>query len=58
MIIGSAVIYILGITWLKIVTNMSFAKALIVGFYPFIIGDAVKIAAAAHIIKAIRKVIK
>ncbi len=58
MIIGSAVIYIFGITWLKMVTKMSFSKALIVGCYPFIIGDAVKIAAAIPIIKAIRKVIK
>ncbi len=58
MIIGSAAIYIFGITWLKIVTEISLAKALILGCYPFIIGDAVKIAAAAYIIKAIRKVIK
>jgi len=58
MIIGSVVIYIFGITWLKIIMKISLSKALIAGCYPFIIGDAVKIAAAAYIIKPIRKVIK
>ncbi len=58
MIIGSAVIYTFGVIWLKIIMKISLEKALILGCYPFIIGDIVKIAAAAYIIKKIRKIIK
>jgi len=57
MLIGTTIIYLLGVTWLKIVTKMSFSKTFVVGCYPFIIGDIIKIVAAVPIIKAIRKVI-
>ena len=57
MICGSAVLYACGVTWLKILTGMTFAKALAVGMLPFLPGDALKIAAAAAIAKAVRPVI-
>jgi biotin transport system substrate-specific component len=58
MICGTLVLYACGISWLKIVTGMSPAKALALGMYPFLIGDALKIAAAAVIARALRPVLR
>jgi biotin transport system substrate-specific component len=57
MIGGTIVLYACGVTWLKILTGMSWPKTLAVGMYPFLIGDVLKIAAAAAIARAIRPVI-
>ena len=58
MICATAVIYLFGVTWLKFLTNMTFAKTLAVGMLPFLIGDAVKIAVAAALAKALRPIMK
>jgi biotin transport system substrate-specific component len=58
MICGTLVLYACVISWLKIVTGMSPAKALALGMYPFLIGDALKIAAAAVIARALRPVLR
>ncbi len=58
MIIGSLIVYAAGVPWLKFATGMSFQKALSLGMYPFIIGDAIKIIAAAFIARAIRPIVK
>lgn len=58
MICGTIVLYACGVSWLKILTGMTWAKALAVGMYPFLIGDALKIAAAALIAKALRPVVR
>jgi biotin transport system substrate-specific component len=58
MICGTAIVYACGVSWLKILTGMTWSKTLAVGMYPFLIGDALKIAAAALIAKAIRPVIR
>jgi biotin transport system substrate-specific component len=58
MICGTIVLYACGVSWLKILTGMTWAKALAAGMYPFLIGDALKIAAAALIAKALRPVIR
>ena len=58
MVCGTLVLYAFGVSWLKIVTGMSPAKALALGMFPFLIGDALKIAAAAGIAKALRPVIR
>ena len=57
MVFGGIIVYACGVTWLKVLTGMTLAKTLAVGMYPFIIGDALKIAAAIPIAKAIRPVI-
>jgi len=57
MICGCIIIYVCGVTWLKVLTGMTLAKTLAVGMYPFLIGDALKIAAAAAIAKSLRPVI-
>ena len=54
MIIGTIVIYAIGVSWLKVVTGMTFTKAIAVGMLPFLIGDVLKIAAAGPIAKALR----
>jgi len=57
MICGSLIIYACGLPWLKILTGMTFGKTLAVGMYPFLPGDALKIAAAVPIAKALRPII-
>jgi biotin transport system substrate-specific component len=57
MICGSLIIYACGLSWLKILTGMTLGKALAVGMYPFLPGDALKIAAAVPIAKALRPII-
>lgn len=57
MICGSIIIYVFGITWLKMLTGMTLSKTLAAGMYPFLLGDAIKIAVAVPIAKAIRPVI-
>lgn len=52
-----AIIYCLGVTWLKVATGMSFAKAFTVGMVPFLVGDAIKIVAAVLIARAIAPII-
>ena len=54
MVAGTLIIYAFGVSWLKVVTGISFSKAFTVGMLPFLIGDALKIAAAIPIARALR----
>jgi biotin transport system substrate-specific component len=54
MVAGTLVIYAFGVSWLNVVTGISFSKAFTVGMLPFLIGDALKIAAAIPIARALR----
>lgn len=58
MAAGSVVVYAAGVPWLKIAFSMSWGKAVSAGMLPFLLGDAVKIAAAAVIAKKIRPLVK
>lgn len=58
MIAGSLVIYMFGVSWLKVVTGMSLSKAVSIGMLPFLPGDAVKIAAAIPIARTLRPIIE
>jgi biotin transport system substrate-specific component len=58
MVCGSVILYAFGITWLKMLTGMTWSRSLAVGMAPFLIGDALKIAAAVAIAKALRPVIR
>jgi len=55
--VGSLTIYSLGIPWLKVVTQMSWPKTLIMGMVPFLIGDAVKASVALVLARAIRPIL-
>ena len=57
MVAGSVVVYAIGLSWLKILTKMPMSKTLAVGMLPFLPGDALKIAAAVPIAKALRPII-
>ena len=58
VLLGSLMIYLLGVPWLKLVTGMSWEKAVMVGMLPFLPGDALKAAAAVLLARAIRPVVK
>lgn len=55
-IFGSLFSYVTGVPWLAYVTHISFSKALVAGFYPFLPGDALKAVLTALIILPIRRV--
>lgn len=50
MVVGSLVIYGFGVTWLKFAIDVNWAEAIALGLTPFLIGDALKIAAAAGLL--------
>jgi biotin transport system substrate-specific component len=51
MVVGNLVIYAFGVAWLAtMVAGMTPLKAVAVGVLPFLIGDAIKIAAAAGLL--------
>jgi biotin transport system substrate-specific component len=57
MLIGSLIVYAVGVPWLSTVIDKSLQDTLVVGMYPFLIGDAVKVVAAAFIAKSLRPLI-
>jgi biotin transport system substrate-specific component len=52
MILGNLVIYALGVTWLANFAGVDLPTALGFGLWPFLIGDALKIALAAGLLPA------
>ena len=58
LILATAIIYVCGVSWLSIVTSMTFSKALMLGMVPFLPGDLVKIIAALVIARKIRPILQ
>lgn len=58
LVFGTAIVYCAGVPWLKLATGMDWDKSFMVGIYPFIPGDLVKIGVAIFAAKLIRKVIR
>jgi biotin transport system substrate-specific component len=58
MVCGTVALYACGIAWLKILTDLPWAKAVAVGGLPFLPGDAIKIAVALPMAKTLRPLIK
>ena len=52
MLLGNVVIYLVGVPWLMAATGFDLANGLAKGFYPFLIGDLVKLALAGIIFPA------
>jgi biotin transport system substrate-specific component len=52
MVLGNVVIYALGVGWLMSYAHVGLAKGLELGFTPFLLGDAIKIAVAAGLLPA------
>ena len=55
-ILGLLAVYIPGLVWLKISTGYDWAKTLITGFVPFLLGDLLKGIAAVLIAPRLRKI--
>ena len=56
-LIGSLVIYAVGVPWLAVAVGVSLPEALMMGLVPFLIGDAVKAALAAGLLPAAWKLL-
>jgi biotin transport system substrate-specific component len=54
VVIGSLTLYACGVPWLKIVTQMSWQKAVLAGVLPFLIGDAIKASVAVILARSVR----
>ena len=53
--LGFLIVYVPGVAWLKISRNLDWGRALIAGFVPFVLGDAVKGIAAVIIAPKLRR---
>ncbi len=58
VIAGTLVLYLCGVSWLKIVTGMTWGKTLMVGMVPFLPGDIAKMATAVMMVGALRQLIR
>ena len=56
-LIGTIIIYVCGVAWLSMLLG-SFSKAVAAGVLPFLIGDAIKLIAAALILPAAWKLVR
>ena len=50
MLIGSAIIYLLGVSWLALAADLTIADALTFGLWPFLPGDVIKLLLAAGLL--------
>jgi biotin transport system substrate-specific component len=50
MVVGSAIVYVLGVTWLAVAAHLSPTDALTYGLWPFLPGDVVKLLVAAGLL--------
>lgn len=57
VIVGTLVVYALGVPWLKVVTGMTWSKAVTVGMFPFLFGDGIKAATAVLLARSVRPAI-
>jgi len=57
-VIGTIILYIIGITQLSLVTGIGIKKAITVGMLPFLPGDILKVIAASFIASKLRTVIR
>jgi len=54
---GALIVYAFGVPWLKILTGMTWGKALAVGMLPFLPGDILKVAATVPVVKTLRPIL-
>lgn len=58
MLLGSIAIYVCGVPWLMAAIDVSMSEALELGLYPFVIGDTLKLLAAAALLPAAWSVLR
>lgn len=52
MVVGNAVVYAVGVAWLALSLSLDLSSALKLGLWPFLVGDAVKLAIASAALPA------
>ncbi len=57
-LLGTIIIYIIGVTQLSLVTGMGVKRAVVVGMFPFLPGDILKVIAASFIANKLKLVAK
>jgi biotin transport system substrate-specific component len=57
MLVATAIIYGIGVTWLKMIMGMTWGKSIAVGMMPFLIGDGIKIASAIPVARVLRPLV-
>lgn len=55
---GSLIVYACGVPWLKLLTGMTWSKALAAGMLPFLLGDVLKIIAAVPVAAVLRPIVR
>jgi biotin transport system substrate-specific component len=55
LLAGTIVIYLMGLPWLNLVLDSSWPAAVSAGLVPFLLGDSIKIAAAASLRKILQR---
>lgn len=58
MFLGEVILYAIAIPWLMQSLNVSFTKALELGFTPFVVGDTIKLLAAAGLLPLAWRVVR
>jgi biotin transport system substrate-specific component len=58
MVVGNLAIYAVGVTWLKFAIDVTWIEAFSLGVLPFLIGDAIKIAAAAGLLPGVWRLLQ
>ena len=53
-LVGTVIIYLFGVPWLKFLLGLSWSEALAAGVIPFLIGDILKLIAAVMVTKQFR----
>lgn len=54
LVAGAVSIYLAGLPWLKLSLHLSWSKTIAVGFLPFLVGDALKVAAAVAVVRILQ----
>ncbi len=57
-LLGTVVVYVGGVPWLKMYAGISWFEAMAFGLFPFLLGDGLKIAAAVFIARTVRPVMR
>jgi biotin transport system substrate-specific component len=58
LVAGTLVLYLCGVSWLKLAAGLGWSKALAVGMIPFLPGDIAKIIAAVLMIQPLRALLR
>jgi biotin transport system substrate-specific component len=58
VVAGTLVLYLCGVTWLKVVTGLDWGKTLMVGMVPFLPGDIAMMITAVMLVGGLRRMLR